>query len=82
MGALLARAFGAVEPVGQHEQAKDHEHDDKDVFDFHGGSFVRQGVGLRKTVSHYAERAGLRTGARIKGPMAHRVSPSKRISMA
>jgi hypothetical protein len=36
----LAWAFGSVEPVGQHEQAKDHEHDDEDVFDFHGFSFA------------------------------------------
>jgi hypothetical protein len=36
--ASLAWAFGTVEPVGQHEQAKNHEHDDEDVFDFHGFS--------------------------------------------
>jgi hypothetical protein len=36
--ASLAWAFGSVEPVGQHEQAKNHEHDDEDVFDFHGFS--------------------------------------------
>jgi hypothetical protein len=47
-GALLARIFRAIEPVGQHEQAKNHEHDDEDVFDFHGCSFGRQGVGLKK----------------------------------
>jgi hypothetical protein len=35
----LARTFGTVEPVGQHEQPKNHEHDDEDVFDFHGFSF-------------------------------------------
>ena len=34
----LARTFGTVEPIGEHEQAKDHEHDDEDVFDFHGFS--------------------------------------------
>jgi hypothetical protein len=34
----LAWVFGTVEPVGQHEQAKNHEHDDEDVFDFHGFS--------------------------------------------
>jgi hypothetical protein len=28
----------AVEPIGQHEQAKNHEHDDENVFDFHGKS--------------------------------------------
>jgi hypothetical protein len=28
----------AVEPIGQHEQAENHEHDDEDVFDFHGES--------------------------------------------
>ncbi len=28
----------AVEPVGQHEQAENREHDDEDVFDFHGES--------------------------------------------
>jgi hypothetical protein len=32
---LLART---VEPIGQHEQAENHEHDDEDVFDFHGES--------------------------------------------
>jgi hypothetical protein len=32
----LAWAFGAVQPIGQHEDAKDHEHDDEDVLDFHG----------------------------------------------
>jgi hypothetical protein len=37
--ALLAWTLGPVEPVGQHEQAEDHEHDDEDVFDFHGFSF-------------------------------------------
>jgi len=37
----LAGTFWTVEPVGQHEQAKDHEHDDEDVLDFHGfPSFV------------------------------------------
>ncbi len=36
--ASLAWAFGTVEPVGQYEQAKNHEHDDEDVFDFHGFS--------------------------------------------
>jgi hypothetical protein len=41
----LARTLWAVEPVGQNEQAKNHEHDDEDVFDFHGCSFLRQGVG-------------------------------------
>jgi hypothetical protein len=34
----LAWIFGSIEPVGQHEQAKNHEHDDEDVFDFHGFS--------------------------------------------
>jgi hypothetical protein len=38
-GASLAWAFGSVQPIGQHENAKDHEHDDEDVFDFHGFSF-------------------------------------------
>jgi hypothetical protein len=37
--ASLAWAFGSVEPVGQHEQAENHEHDDENVFDFHGLPF-------------------------------------------
>jgi hypothetical protein len=37
--ASLARTSGTVEPVGQREQAKNHEHDDEDVFDFHGFPF-------------------------------------------
>jgi hypothetical protein len=35
----LTRIAWAVEPIGQHEQAENHEHDDEDVFDFHGESF-------------------------------------------
>jgi hypothetical protein len=35
---LLQRFFGSVQPVGHHEGAKNEEHDDEDVFDFHGFS--------------------------------------------
>ena len=76
----FAGTFWTIEPVGQHEQAKDHEHDDEDVLDFHGFSFVCGGV-LKKNGPDYAEIAARRTG-RIKGPMAHRVRPSKTISRA
>jgi hypothetical protein len=37
-GASFAWTFWAIEPIGQHEQAKNREHDDEDVFDFHGFS--------------------------------------------
>jgi hypothetical protein len=28
--------FGAIQPIGHHERAKNDKHDDEDVFDFHG----------------------------------------------
>jgi hypothetical protein len=40
--------FGAVEPVGQSEQAKDHKHDDQDVMGLHGASFARVGVWMNQ----------------------------------
>ncbi len=30
-----------VQPIGQHEDAKDHEDDDEDVVDFHGFSLSK-----------------------------------------
>ena len=35
--------FGSVEPVGQHEQAKDNKHDDQDVVNLHGASLSKKG---------------------------------------
>jgi hypothetical protein len=35
---FVKRAFRAIQPIGDHEPAKNHEHDDEDMFDFHGFS--------------------------------------------
>jgi hypothetical protein len=79
-GALLW-ALGAVEPVGQHEQAKNHEHDDEDVFDFHGES-LGWWVEVRDCGKLIMQSwVGVRTAERIKGPMAHKVSASNKISI-
>jgi hypothetical protein len=44
-GDLLAWTLGAVQPIGDHEQAENNEHDEKDVFDFHDESLVAKRVG-------------------------------------
>jgi hypothetical protein len=35
--------FGAVEPIGQSEQAKDDKHDDQDMVSLHGASLSKKG---------------------------------------
>lgn len=35
--------FRPVQPVGQHEQAKNNKHDDQDVANFHGASLSKKG---------------------------------------
>jgi hypothetical protein len=37
---MLGSLARSVEPIGQHVQGDINEHDDEDVFDFHGESWV------------------------------------------
>lgn len=34
--------LGSVQPIGDHERTKNHEHDEKNVFDFHGYPLVNE----------------------------------------